>query len=54
MTRWRNGTSVGSCKTLRSNYEVVQFVPTVGGTYTIKITLSNSTNTSENVGIALW
>ena len=49
-----NGTSVGSCKTIRSNYEVVQFVPTVGGTYTIKITLSNSTNTSENVGIALW
>ena len=50
-----NGVSVGTCKTSYSNFEVVQFVPTVGGTYTIKVTIFGTPgNSSEYLGIAIW
>ena len=51
-----NGVSVGTCKTLYSNFEVVQFVPTIGGTYTIKVTLEedSTSNDFEYLGIAIW
>lgn len=49
-----NGTQISS-STLYSNYEIVQFVPTVSGQYTIKITRSGtSTSTREVVGISMW
>ena len=47
-----NGTLVGSSTVTNGNFEVVQFVPTVSGTYTIKITGTSSDK--EYVGIAVW
>ncbi len=49
-----SGNLVGSSATLLSNYEIVQFVPTVSGTYTIKIEDLGSYSGSDYVGIAVW
>lgn len=50
-----DGSLVGSSTTSYSNYEIVQFVPSQTGTYTIKITRTgSSTSAQETVGIAVW
>lgn len=50
-----SGVSVGSSTTTYGNFEIVQFHPTVSGTYTIRITKSGTNNsTQEHVGIAVW
>lgn len=50
-----DGSLVGSSWTTNSNYEIVQFIPQQTGTYTIKITRTgSSTSTQETVGIAVW
>ena len=46
------GALVGFSALENSNFEVVQFVPTVSGTYTIKITGTSSDK--KYVGIAVW
>ena len=51
-----NGNSIGKSSTVRSNYEIVQFVPTVGGNYTIKVTFEEdyTSNSYVYLGIAIW
>ncbi|MBR6108378.1 MAG: S8/S53 family peptidase [Clostridia bacterium] len=51
-----NGDLVGCSKTEYANFEIVQFVPTQTGNYTIKITrvAGSSGSSKEYVGIALW
>ena len=49
------GNSLGSCCTNNGNFDIVQFVPSVSGYYTAKVTLVNpSYNSVEYLGIALW
>ena len=48
-----NGTAIALSTTQYSNYEIVEFSPTVSGTYTIKITRSASATAAEEiVGLA--
>ena len=46
----------GKSQTFRSNFEIVQFVPVVGGTYTVRVTLEedSTSNYVEYLGIAVW
>ena len=48
------GTLVASSSTIHSNFEIVQFVPTVSGTYTIQIQDSGGRTGSDYIGIAMW
>ncbi len=48
-----DGNLLGSSTTTKGNFEIVQFVPTVTGTYRIQIRCTNS-DLKEYVGIAVW
>lgn len=48
------GNLVASSTTLYNNCEIVQFVPTAPGTYTVKIVLVGTTSIKEYIGLALW
>lgn len=48
-----NNNVVGTSTLTKSNFEIVQFVPTVSGTYRIRITQGGCTD-KEHVGIAVW
>ena len=47
-----SGTSFGSSSSVANNFEIVEFTPTVGGTYTIRINDWRFNGSSERVGIA--
>lgn len=49
-----NGTLVGSSITSYSNYEIVQFVPSISGTYTIKLLRAGSYTEKSHIAIAVW
>lgn len=49
-----NGNEVKHSNTTNNNCEIVQFVPTVAGTYTIKIILNGATDITEHIGLAVW
>lgn len=48
-----NGNLVGSSITTKSNFEIVQFKPTITGTYTIRIRAIGCED-KQHVGIAVW
>lgn len=48
-----NGNLVGSSITTKSNFEIVQFKPTISGTYTIRIRAIGCED-KQHVGIAVW
>lgn len=49
------GNFVASSTTVSSNFEIVEFDPTVSGQYSIRISrVGTSTSTREHVGIAIW
>ena len=47
-----NGNLIASSTTLYSNFEIVLFIPTSPGIYTVKIT--GTTEAREYVGLAMW
>ncbi len=49
-----NGNLVAMSSSQYSNYELVEFDPTITGTYTIKVTCTGSTNTAEFLYLAWW
>lgn len=49
-----NGSVVGSSTTDYGNFEIVQFVPTVTGYYSIKVTRTSGSASKENIGIAVY
>ncbi len=49
-----NGTLVASSTTTRGNVEIVQFTPTVSGTYTIKVTRPSGTTDKDALALAWW
>ncbi len=48
------GTCVATSSTIHSNFEIVQFTPTVSGNYTIRITDMGGHTGKDYIGIALW
>ncbi len=49
-----NGNIVASSTTSYSNFEIVQFAPTITGNYTIKVSRASGTSTLENIGLAVY
>ena len=49
-----NGNLVDSSTTTKSNFEIVQFSPTIAGTYEIRITDLGGHTGKDYVGLALW
>nr|MDD6335089.1 S8 family serine peptidase [bacterium] len=49
-----NGTLVASSTQRRGNVEIVQFKPTVSGTYTIKVTRISGTESQDSIALAWW
>ncbi len=49
-----NGNCVGSSTVTYGNFEIVQFVPSVSGYYTIQIRDMGGNNGKEYVGLAVW
>ena len=49
-----NGNVVASSTTSYSNFEIVQFVPTVTGNYTLKVIRVSGTSALENIGLAVY
>ena len=49
-----NGNVVASSTTQYANFEIVQFVPTVTGNYTIKVVRASGSASKENIGLAIY
>nr|MDD6335073.1 S8 family serine peptidase [bacterium] len=49
-----NGTSVGYSRMRNGNVEIVQFKPTVSGTYTIRVSRHSGTNAQDSFALAWW